>query len=44
MIRYALLGKMMTGGLFEEAKSEHRCKLIEHVNIGEGQCSSQKKQ
>lgn len=39
------LGKMIMGGLFEEVKSEHRCKLVErirNVNIGEGQCSRQR--
>ena len=45
MIGNALLGKMITGGLFEEVTFEHRCKLIEriiHVNIEEGQCSRQR--
>lgn len=26
-----LLGKMIMGGLFEEVKSEHRCKLVERI-------------
>lgn len=45
MLRNTHLGKMIMGGLIEEAESEQRCKLIErirHVNIGEGQCSRQR--
>lgn len=47
MKRNTLLSKMIVGGLFEEVKSEHRCKLIEtirHVNIRVGQCSRQREQ